>query len=148
MEQERVITSLRDAFPSAAVMDRRSKPSYGYRAVHVIANISGKLIEIQVRSSFQHFWAELSEKFSDVFDPTIKYGGGSQKIRELLTRLSSTGSNLERAEKDIAFMEKKIEDQPQLKELRETMVQLKEALAGARDRIMRLLEDKSDDLFN
>ena len=45
-------------------------------------------------------------------------------------------------------MEKKIEDQPQLKELRETMVQLKEALAGARDRIMRLLEDKSDDLFN
>jgi putative GTP pyrophosphokinase len=148
LEQDRVVPSLSDVFPGATIVDRRVSPSFGYRAVHVIANMSGRLIEIQVRSSFQHFWADLSEKLSDVFDPTIKYGGGSQKTRELLTRLSSTGLNLEEAEKSIAFMQKKIEDEPQLKKLQDTMVELKQALAEAQARIIHLLEDNIDDLFN
>ena len=84
VKQERLVESLRDVFPGASIIDRRDNPSYGYRAVHVIAEISGKPIEIQVRSSLQHLWAELSEKSSDVLDPTIKYGGGPEVWRTVL----------------------------------------------------------------
>ncbi len=86
--QERVVASLRDVFPDASVVDRRANPSHGYRAVHVIAQISGKLVEIQVRTSLQHLWAELSEKLSDVADPAIKYGGGPAAGHEKLTMTS------------------------------------------------------------
>jgi ppGpp synthetase/RelA/SpoT-type nucleotidyltranferase len=83
-EQESVIQSLTDLFQQAAIIDRREKPSHGYRAVHVVVNYGDKLIEIQVRTSLQHVWAELSEKYSDVIDPSIKYGGGNAGIQELL----------------------------------------------------------------
>jgi len=87
-KQDQFVASLTTDFTGASVMDRRDKPSYGYRAVHVIAEISGKPIEIQVRTKLQHMWAELSEKSSDVLDPTIKYGGGSDVWRKFLTSSS------------------------------------------------------------
>ncbi len=67
-----------------------ANPSYGYRAVHVIVHILGKLVEIQVRSSLQHLWAELSEKLSDVVDPRIKYGGGADWVRKMLSTISKS----------------------------------------------------------
>src|SRR5262245_11018987 len=57
-KQDQVVDSLVSAFPKANVVNRREKPSYGYRAVHVIVEISGKMVEIQVRTRFQHIWAE------------------------------------------------------------------------------------------
>lgn len=84
VEQNRVVAALRTNFPVSSVIDRRESPSHGYRAVHVIAEVSGRLVEIQVRTSLQHLWAELSEKFSDVVDPAIKYGGGSETERKVL----------------------------------------------------------------
>src|SRR2546423_9810586 len=53
-EQESVIQSLMGLFQQATVTDRRTKPSHSYRAVHVVVNHDGKLIEIQVRTSLQH----------------------------------------------------------------------------------------------
>ena len=88
VEQERFVASLITDFPEASVIDRRDNPSHGYRAIHIIVEISGKPIEIQVRSSLQHLWAEVSEKSSDVLDPTIKYGGGSDEWRNVLTKSS------------------------------------------------------------
>ena len=79
--QESVVQSLISLFEHTTVSDRRAKPSHGYRAVHVIVNTRGKLIEIQVRTALQHLWAELSEKFSDVIDPAIKYGAGVKRYR-------------------------------------------------------------------
>ncbi len=99
MEQEQCVASLKTDFPEASVIDRRDKPSYGYRAVHIIAEISGKPIEIQVRTSLQHLWAELSEKSSDVLDPTIKYGGGSEAWRNTLTNSSWVVAYYEKLEK-------------------------------------------------
>jgi hypothetical protein len=69
------VQNLKFDFPSATIIDRRIKPSHGYRAVHVIVKVNEKPFEIQVRSVFQHQWAELSEKASDIVDPEIKYGG-------------------------------------------------------------------------
>ncbi len=88
-EQESVIKSLTQLFEHVTISDRRRQPSHGYRAVHVIASCRSKLIEIQIRTSLQHLWAEMSEKFSDVIDPAIKYGGGNESIRHLLTTASS-----------------------------------------------------------
>ena len=100
MEQERVVASLGAVFPGASVIDRRDNPSYGYRAVHIIAELSGKPIEIQVRSSLQHLWADLSEKSSDVLDPTIKYGGGTDPWRSKLTLSSRSVALYEELEKN------------------------------------------------
>jgi putative GTP pyrophosphokinase len=99
VEQEQFVASLITDFPKASVIDRRDNPSYGYRAVHIIAEISGKPIEIQVRSSLQHLWAEVSEKSSDVLDPTIKYGGGSESWRNFLTSSSESVASYEELEK-------------------------------------------------
>jgi len=80
-------------------LDRRDIPSHGYRAVHIIAVISGKPVEVQVRTSLQHLWAEVSEKSSDVLDPTIKYGGGTDSWRSILTGLSELVASYEEMEK-------------------------------------------------
>jgi hypothetical protein len=99
VEQEQVVASLKTDFPGASVIDRRDNPSYGYRAVHIIAIISGKPVEIQVRTALQHLWAELSEKSSDVLDPTIKYGGGTDSWRSFLTSSSKAVASYEDLEK-------------------------------------------------
>lgn len=83
-EQDTVTEELQELFPSADVIDRRKSPSHGYRAIHVVVSVDGKLIEIQVRTALQHLWAELSEKFSDVVEPAIKYGGGDHETQLLL----------------------------------------------------------------
>ncbi len=99
VEQEKLVALLKTDFPGATLIDRRDHPSHGYRAVHIIAEISGKPIEIQVRSSLQHLWAEVSEKSSDVLDPTIKYGGGSDSWRDFLTKSSQSVASYEELEK-------------------------------------------------
>jgi putative GTP pyrophosphokinase len=90
LEQDNLVAELRDEFHRTAIMDRRLSPSFGYRAVHIIAEESGKPIEIQVRTLLQHLWAEASEKSSDVLDPSIKYGGGPEQWRMFLTKSSES----------------------------------------------------------
>src|SRR5262249_40079102 len=101
-EQERVTTQLRTTFPGAPIIDRRANPSFGCRALHVIAQSSGKLVEIQIRSSLQHLWAEYSEKLSDVHDSRIKYGGGPEVVRTTLRTLSRSIAQIEAQEMTLA----------------------------------------------
>ncbi len=98
VEQDRTVASLTSIFDQVSIVDRRVRPSYGYRAVHVIVNLDGKSIEVQVRTKLQHHWAEFSEKYSDVVDPDIKYGGGPKEVREILSSLSELIGELEGAE--------------------------------------------------
>ena len=69
VEQDLIVISLAELFPNISVVDRRLKPSHGYRAVHVIVKVDQKAVEIQIRTRLQQLWAELSEKLSDVIDP-------------------------------------------------------------------------------
>src|SRR6266496_1196075 len=95
--QDEAVQKLKLLFDRADFDDRRIKPSHGYRAVHVIVSESGKLIEVQVRTSLQHTWAELSEKLADEFDSSIKYGGGSKEIASYLSTLSDAMLDMEMA---------------------------------------------------
>ena len=101
-EQKRVVRALVSLFEQASVSDRREKPSHGYRAVHVIVTHRSKMVEIQVRTELQHLWAELSEKFSDVSDPTVKYGGGNKEIQKTLTETSDLVAGAESLEMGLA----------------------------------------------
>jgi putative GTP pyrophosphokinase len=96
IEQDRVVASLCASFDNVDVVDRRERPSHGYRAVHILVGVNGKTVEIQVRSRLQHLWAELSEKLADVSDPSLKYGGGDPGLRQLLSDLSRMVEQAER----------------------------------------------------
>ncbi|MDP9291705.1 MAG: RelA/SpoT domain-containing protein [Verrucomicrobiota bacterium] len=95
LTQDEMVAGLKGLFDRLTVVDRREHPSHGYRAVHVIVDSGGKLIEIQVRTKLQHAWAELSEKLSDVIDSAVKYGGGNEEVVSLLASMSETTMNVE-----------------------------------------------------
>ena len=98
LAQNQVVERLKSVLPRAVIVDRRSQPSFGYRAVHIIATARDKPVEIQVRTEFQHLWAQLSEKLSDVLDAAIKYGGGDSHAKNFLSGLSSLVASSEKAE--------------------------------------------------
>lgn len=101
LAQETAVQRLAQEFPTHAVIDRRGRPSHGYRAVHLVVTAGGTQVEIQVRTELQHLWAEVSEKWSDVVDPSIKYGGGDAEIRSLLAQMSGQVAAVEAAERNL-----------------------------------------------
>jgi Region found in RelA / SpoT proteins len=76
--QDAVVQQLVDVFGEdprpPKVVDRRAAPVNGYRAVHVIAFPDGIPVEIQMRTRWQHEWAELFEKLADRVGRGIRYG--------------------------------------------------------------------------
>jgi putative GTP pyrophosphokinase len=100
--QDRIVEQLTKLFDGTDIIDRRLDPSHDYRAVHVVVRRERRLIEVQVRTALQHLWAELSEKLSDLLDPTIKYGGGTQQVRETLALASKAIAIVETQEKRLA----------------------------------------------
>ncbi|MGH7930847.1 MAG: hypothetical protein ACREQV_24005 [Candidatus Binatia bacterium] len=150
-EQERVVASLRSVFTRFSVMDRRANPSYGYRAIHIIAQSSGKLVEIQVRTYLQHLWAELSEGISDQFDPAIKYGGGDAELQKTLMLVSNRVVNYEELESEISLLQAEKGYEEELQKLREQMfVYKKELVEGFVTMISKLeaARGQKSDLFN
>ena len=76
--QDEVVARVRDLFAGEArkpkIVDRRVAPMHGYAAVHVIVFPDDSPIEIQVRTAWQHEWAELFEKLADLVGRGIRYG--------------------------------------------------------------------------
>ena len=113
--QDQVVDQLTAALPGAVVVDRRKEPSHGYRAVHIIATVQGKPVEIQVRTELQHLWAQLSEKLSDVYDPAIKYGGGDSDVFGAISKISARVERLEALEVSIGRQVRKSRRSPGLR---------------------------------
>jgi ppGpp synthetase/RelA/SpoT-type nucleotidyltranferase len=135
--QEHVVEALSGLFDDVTIVDRRERPSYGYRAVHLIVTSHGKVIEIQVRTALQHLWAEVSEKFSDVVDPAIKYGGGEEQFRDLLARTSNLVASVESHEK---WLVDTLASRPQ-DQLPKEIAALREPLNSQKQELSDLLAD-------
>jgi ppGpp synthetase/RelA/SpoT-type nucleotidyltranferase len=60
---------------SQIIVDRRKRPSHGYRAVHVIASVDRRFVEIQIRTSMQDLWAQTMERLADKVGRGIRYRG-------------------------------------------------------------------------
>lgn len=87
------------AFPGCKVIDRRAKPRYGYRAVHLEVHVGGQPVEIQIRTSLQDEWAQAMEKLGDVFGRGVRYGEPVdtrvQAIVDALIRVADATSEYE-----------------------------------------------------
>lgn len=94
-DQDRVAEQIRDAFRDGArpprTIDRRVQPVQGYRAVHVIIYPDGYPIEVQVRTEWQHLWAEWFERLADQYGRGIRYGDppstGGENAQEIVDQL-------------------------------------------------------------
>jgi putative GTP pyrophosphokinase len=100
-EQRQLAEVLSVKFTTAQVFDRTVQPSFGYRAIHLIVRVDSFRVEIQVRTLLQHLWAQLSEVFADRLGSEIKYGGGDEGARQLLSSYSKLISDYEALESEI-----------------------------------------------
>lgn len=73
---ERIMRAFQDCPKPPLEIDRRDKPSHGYRAVHVIVYEDSTPMEIQVRTKLQDAWAQISEKLGDLWGRGLRYGAG------------------------------------------------------------------------
>lgn len=86
-DQDRITSELCARIETTQIVDRRSFPTYGYRAVHVLARFPLPF-EFQVRTLAQHRWAQLSERLADLHGFELKYGGGPSHVVAALMTMS------------------------------------------------------------
>jgi ppGpp synthetase/RelA/SpoT-type nucleotidyltranferase len=84
--QDAAVAALR-GLVACELQDRRAEPKHGYRAVHLIYNVGGSAVELQVRTVWQQRFAEVVEKLAEV-DPEIKYGGGLERHKNMVAAFS------------------------------------------------------------
>lgn len=74
VQQDDLVRQIVTLFDRTKVRDRREEPVSGYRAVHVIASVGGRWVEIQVRTLLQDAWAQTFERLGDTWGRQIRYG--------------------------------------------------------------------------
>lgn len=126
-----MVNRLRAAFPKTVPQDLREKPHHGYRAVHFVVRVDGKRVEIQIRSTLQHLWAQLSEKLADEYGVALKYGRGPRVPRQLLRMLSEAIAETESLEEELAESTRDVDEdilEGQRQRLADVKAGLKETL--------------------
>ena len=97
-------------------------------------------MKIQLRTTLQHIWAELSEKLSD-YDPEIKYGAGDAKARQILMQSSRQIAGIEDAEKDLGKI-KNPAIAKDLQSIKDTIASVRTQMADRLDKVLIDLERK------
>ncbi len=139
-------------------INRREKPSHGYRAVHVIVFVDSTPMEIQVRTKLQDTWAQISEKLGDMWGRGLRYGQGPdlpdsvvvlgspttrRAVVEQLTALAEVIDGTETNEASLAELREELlgsadEDVAQrLATLTERVAESKNQLQSALDRLLQ-----------
>ena len=88
-EQDTLRDKVKGLYPDCKIYDRREKPSFGYRAVHLVIKIEERLVELQIRTEFQHAWGQVSEKYADIAGHAVKYKQQGLPFVEQLIGLSN-----------------------------------------------------------
>lgn len=73
--QQTVLGSLLHGAYGGELIDRRARPTAGYRALHLACTVGGLPVEIQIRTQLQHLWAEVFERLADHWGRQVRYGG-------------------------------------------------------------------------
>lgn len=146
--QDMVRDRLLQEFPGARAIDRRVTPSSGYRAVHVVVSIEDAKVEVQVRTTLQHQWAETYERAADKFGREIRYGRmtpESQEMVEAMRGISDFIDTYEVEEKEqlaselqLRFLKMRLRDQ----DLTSEQLEVLSALEGRDSEIRSLLDEE------
>jgi ppGpp synthetase/RelA/SpoT-type nucleotidyltranferase len=76
--QDSAMEQIRDFYvaqgSSCRVVDRRTDPRFGYKAVHLVIRIDDLFVEVQVRTELQDTWAQIIERLADRWGRGIRYG--------------------------------------------------------------------------
>ena len=136
LDQDRVVSRIMEAFSDCPKpplkVDRREKPSHGYRAIHVVVYEDSAPMEIQVRTKLQDAWAQISEKLGDAWGRGLRYGEGP----DLAGEPAWPGATATRSEvvRELQLLAQAIHEaetsQVELGELREIMLGLDPAARG------------------
>ena len=73
----------------------------GYRGIHIVYDIDGYNIELQLRTEGQHIWASTVETVGWYFNQDFKSGAGGEKILEYFKKISVVFSNQKESCEDI-----------------------------------------------
>ncbi len=99
--QNQMVERIAGLFDGARIVDRRQHPSYGYRAVHVIPEVHGYPVEIQVRTRLQDLWAQSMERLGDQAGREVRYGGVPEGWEGVVQRLMSLSDTFRQIEEHI-----------------------------------------------
>ena len=66
----------------------RGRDDSGYRVIHIIVKVRGVKIELQIRSSLQHYWAESIERTSIIYQKNLKSLQGDPIVIQYFKTLS------------------------------------------------------------
>jgi hypothetical protein len=136
--------------------DRRARPSFGYRAVHVVGRVSGCRLEVQIRTMRQDLWAQAMEGLADYygrqikygdppFDPDTNVGGGVTRARvvdsmlglaDMLGKLEGFFEAIEDIERGAASLE----DEEAIQQDQGLLLQLREEVAEADMTVQELIK--------
>jgi ppGpp synthetase/RelA/SpoT-type nucleotidyltranferase len=117
-----VANRLRENWSIARFSDYVAPPKAdGYRALHLINQHDGRLIEVQIRTPLQDEWANSVEILSRSVVPDLKFGNGPVELRQMLAELASIYAELEAGGSSLDAVEAKFG------EIDSTIATLKEA---------------------
>ncbi len=86
-EQDALTAKVLELLPDSKVIDHRRRPVGGYRAVHVVARYSGVTVELQIRTRYQHAWAEATERLADALGRTVETPAAWELAAERIAKL-------------------------------------------------------------
>lgn len=67
----------------------------GYRSVHMMIEVDGNLLELQIRSRIQHYWAESIERTSVIYGRHLKEQDGDPEVISYFKELSDVFYEIE-----------------------------------------------------
>jgi ppGpp synthetase/RelA/SpoT-type nucleotidyltranferase len=87
----------------------KGRDDSGYRATHVILEREGVVLELQIRSKIQHYWAELIERTSVIYGHHLKELDGDRVVISYFKELSNLFYEIESGRKPSADQKYELE---------------------------------------